>query len=421
MTSEVLILNRLAVIIAADSAITSSGGEHPRYSKAATKVFDLSESGTVALAFFGSALMDCVPWEVSVKLFRKHLGRTRFDRVTGYMDALITFLSANPTLFPESHRAAAVEIQFDNAVLEVIKHVRATSPQVVDGAVPLAERRTLWAAAAADIGRHLGGVVAPLTASALAAVTSDTARWVPRVQRQLAQVPLFEAIDAGQLSNLAHQLRYARPDLVLSETGLVIAGYGEADIFPAYRQVAVFGHIGDELHHADRGGYEISHMQAAWIQPLAQTSMIDTFTDGFGQSLQTIIETASRKALRKVIDDLVAAGIPVPASLGDQIATQGHADFMTEWKRDNWRQNFTPLIHVLATLDVQEMGYLAETLLGLQSLKERVTSPTEEVGGPIDVASITRAEGLVWIKRKHYFSPEINLRYAARVHRSTTT
>lgn len=47
MTSEVLVLNKRAVIIAADSAITSSGGGHPRYSKSATKIFDLSINGSV--------------------------------------------------------------------------------------------------------------------------------------------------------------------------------------------------------------------------------------------------------------------------------------------------------------------------------------------------------------------------------------
>lgn len=54
------------------------------------------------------------------------------------------------------------------------------------------------------------------------------------------------------------------------------------------------------------------------------------------------------------------------------------------------------------------MAELAETLIALQSLKEKVTRPSETVGGPVDVAVITRSEGLVWVKRKHYFSPDLN-------------
>jgi hypothetical protein len=32
----------------------------------------------------------------------------------------------------------------------------------------------------------------------------------------------------------------------------------------------------------------------------------------------------------------------------------------------------------------------------------------ETVGGPIDVAVISKGDGFIWIKRKHYFKPELN-------------
>jgi hypothetical protein len=35
----------------------------------------------------------------------------------------------------------------------------------------------------------------------------------------------------------------------------------------------------------------------------------------------------------------------------------------------------------------------------------------ETVGGPIDVAVISKGDGLIWIKRKHYFSPELNRQF----------
>lgn len=73
-----------------------------------------------------------------------------------------------------------------------------------------------------------------------------------------------------------------------------------------------------------------------------------------------------------------------------------------------------PLRRVVGVLPLDEMSTLAETLINLQSLKEKVTKPSETVGGPVDVAAITRAEGLVWVKRKHYFNPEINSRYFER-------
>ena len=50
----------------------------------------------------------------------------------------------------------------------------------------------------------------------------------------------------------------------------------------------------------------------------------------------------------------------------------------------------------------------------VQSLKERVTEPTESVSGPIDVAAISKHDGFVWIERKHYFRPELNPRFFQR-------
>jgi hypothetical protein len=32
----------------------------------------------------------------------------------------------------------------------------------------------------------------------------------------------------------------------------------------------------------------------------------------------------------------------------------------------------------------------------------------ETVGGPIDVAVISRGDGFIWIKRKQYFDPNLN-------------
>lgn len=57
---------------------------------------------------------------------------------------------------------------------------------------------------------------------------------------------------------------------------------------------------------------------------------------------------------------------------------------------------------------------MAESLVHITSLKRRFSAEAESVGGPIDVVMITRSEGLVWVKRKHYFDPALNPRYFYR-------
>jgi hypothetical protein len=62
-----------------------------------------------------------------------------------------------------------------------------------------------------------------------------------------------------------------------------------------------------------------------------------------------------------------------------------------------------------------ELAKMAEALVSLTSIKKRVSRGMDTVGGPIDVALISQAEGFVWIKRKHYFPAELNPRYFHRV------
>jgi hypothetical protein len=63
----------------------------------------------------------------------------------------------------------------------------------------------------------------------------------------------------------------------------------------------------------------------------------------------------------------------------------------------------------------QELAFLAEAIINLTSIKRKVSGEEETVAGPIDVAIISRSEGLVWVRRKHYFDAELNPRYFERI------
>lgn len=193
-----------------------------------------------------------------------------------------------------------------------------------------------------------------------------------------------------------------------------MAGYGQEEIFPSFTHIRMFGHIAGTLFWTPENNYAITHDNEAWIQPFAQSSMIERFTDGFDSTLEVINSHCSVTLIESIFNDLAAAGIAVPAAQAQGIKAQRHQEFLKDFRNRNWNENFYPLRRVLNSLSVPEMGHLAESLLVLEALRERVTSPSESVGGPIDVAVVTKAEGLVWLKRKHFFEPDLNLRYLNR-------
>ena len=59
-----------------------------------------------------------------------------------------------------------------------------------------------------------------------------------------------------------------------------------------------------------------------------------------------------------------------------------------------------PVIDMVDNLPRAVLASTAEALVSIQSLRHRVTMATETVSGPIDVVLISKADGLVWVKRK---------------------
>lgn len=51
---------------------------------------------------------------------------------------------------------------------------------------------------------------------------------------------------------------------------------------------------------------------------------------------------------------------------------------------------------------------LAEFLVHLTIMFSRFSPGAPSVGGPIEIAAVTKHEGFKWIKRKHYYEQRLN-------------
>ena len=63
------------------------------------------------------------------------------------------------------------------------------------------------------------------------------------------------------------------------------------------------------------------------------------------------------------------------------------------------------ILDVLRTAPKETLAELANSLVSITSLRQRVSGELETVGGPVDVALIFKGEGFIWIKRKYDFDP----------------
>lgn len=417
MTSEVLMLNKDAVVIAADSAVTTGRAPHPRYSKSANKIFDLTVHGNAALNIYASADIDRVPWELAIKMYRAaQSSAPQEEHLIDYRGALIKFLQGNQLLFPTNVLNGILEKRLISGVSYVLDLLEAAEPNLMNVSADAQTRKQAWEDAVANVAAFLGGI--QLFSGLTATDAQQSMAMAPIVEASLLSEvlaePKYAHVELSVLVEMAADALVKVPNYFLPSTGVVISGYGAKDIFPGFTHFRVYGHIGSSLAWKEEMVYTITHDNEAWIQPFAQSSMIERFTDGFDSNLMEINGDCASQLISRVVGEISRSGISIPQSLVDQIASSEIDQFKREFRRRNWDQNFYPLRRVLNSLSVQEMGHLAESLLVLEELRERVTSPSESVGGPIDVAVVTKADGLVWLKRKHYFDPALNLRYLSR-------
>lgn len=91
MTAEVAILNREAVALAADSAVTFMGLEGRKIYNT-NKLFALSMTEPIAVMVYGTGSFGPVPWETVVKEYRRQLESKQYDTVEEYASDFIQHL-----------------------------------------------------------------------------------------------------------------------------------------------------------------------------------------------------------------------------------------------------------------------------------------------------------------------------------------
>lgn len=71
-------------------------------------------------------------------------------------------------------------------------------------------------------------------------------------------------------------------------------------------------------------------------------------------------------------------------------------------------QNLSAMV-VYDAMPIQDAIDLSEFLVDVTERFSRYTPGAATVGGPIEVAAITKHEGFKWVRRKHYYSSEFNV------------
>ena len=426
MTSEVVVMNRIAVALAADSAATVGGpghGEHKIYNSA-DKLFMLSRRHPVGVMVYGNSTLVDIPWETIIKMFRQQLGDAERPYLAEYGKELRNFLTGHPDLFPiASQKACYIDSIQDFLTTEILEPVEDEILEKITQEYKNVEQSEGKAIAAKRIRLVLEKLQKREDSPHF---TAEDANFVAgqdsdRVHRVYTELFGTLRIEKEQIDMLAKLVRlfitkdYFHPDLA---SGVVIAGFGKKEHFPVMESFDIGGVYRDRLKFGPIHREEIGLKKPSIIVPYAQSEMVRTFLSGMStevdyhylSTLMYFIKTIPKFVLTeatgfrgKKLQDRIDKVTPMLME-----ATKATFRDLLKYKKDEHAQ---PIIDAIRFLPKDQLAHVASSLVNLNSFQKRMSLHPETVGGPIDVAVISKGDGFVWIERKHYFRKDLNPHY----------
>lgn len=419
MTSEIVLMNRSAVAMAADSAVTISGQNYLKTYQSVDKLFPLSVGQPVGVMIYNNAELMSTPWETVISLYRDQARGRPLDTVDAYARDFIGFLSNNEQLFPASQRDA-----------EFFKHVAVAYSLIADDFDQQVAQ--FQAAKAGRLREHVSAIFEYV----VGALRADYDRELDDTERgDLACFPRgtaeqLERRYGTQVSELAGSLiqsvRQEHPSLAVSEktladlreiavlsvtrdaffehyTGVVVAGFGAKERFPAMRSYLCSTVVlGTAKSRQDRAS-DMTADGGPVIQPYAQDRMIKTFLTGMDAQLRMFLFGETLKLSSYVVGDLIgqAPGLSegqrakLRQDYSERNLSEALRAFFGAIDQYQFLAHTAPILRAIQTLPKKELGETAASLIKLNSFQQKVMHAVETVGGPISLATITRNEGLV--------------------------
>ena len=416
MTAEIAIANQSAVALAADSAVTV--GSQKIYN-GAIKLFALSKVEPVGVMIYGNANLMNMPWETIIKEYRKELGSRSFPKIVDYRDDFIKHIEKKKYFSKEEqdifmigaarHFYEEIKKEVANKVKDLMRNERDVS-----------EDQTLDILHSCVDVKHESLKNNPIA-------DRYTKKFEVSLRDKLLPVLKVVSDEIFPGMELASSVKSKLYDIVvfaltrqriLSDyhSGVVIAGFGTDELYPAIHTTLFDGVVGNRpkcIFMEDQS--EKLESGVSVIIPFAQQEMVRTFLEGIDPELKKFQDHLFT-ALCKNIPDLIDFGkLKISPTAKAKMKSALSRKIGQSWKElshvfSEFRieMNTNPVLSMVAALPKDELAAMAEALVNLTAFKRKMTNKLETVGGPIDVAVISKGDGLVWVKRKHYFPRELN-------------
>lgn len=363
-----------------------------------------------------------VPWETIIKVYRQKLGEKNFGTVEQFALNFLEFIKSNEyvELTSQNEESKFTLHQIDEIVSSSFEIILEGLKEKVNKSDEETSEEELKAVA----NKFLDEMLVELDNTEFINCYGDEDfRTVLETYGDEIEHIILQTFENMIFSDdLVTNLKYIVASTLLkkfseSTSGVVIAGFGENELYPALIAYDIDGRINGKVKLQINKQKIVGKDLTGAIVPFAQDDMVHTFLRGINPEIEKITSNYLSHIFSGlsgvIVDNLKSelkdignsADIKIKIDEGLEKIRNEYERVLNEYKYENFT---IPTLSIVNSLPKDELAEMAESLVNLTSFKRRVSSSLETVGGPVDVAVITKGDGLVWIKRKHYFSRELN-------------
>jgi hypothetical protein len=416
-------MNKIGVSLAADSAVTIGGGTGKIYTSA-DKLFQLSVKYPVGAMIYGSSSLNGIPWETIVKIYRRNLGDKSFNTIEEYAQDLISYLDKNNDLFSKKSQTDITKFLTTSLygwirqdVYDELKKVEIANKKITDDEIKKAIFSNIkkWKEIISKWERPPS-----IKAAIIKSVSQKLNKMIHSVKKDVFQKLPMTSSCGRMLTSLAIQAltRCFQDDY---ETGLVVAGFGEKEFYPSLVPINIDGLIEGNLKYKMSETRSINHLRSASVMAFAQSEMVHTFMQGIDPRISQKIIDDTESLFFGISDVIIKKVEDLDENLGEKLRKEVWKELPNiltrvkgEWDSLCRDLHWGPVTEIVSSLPKDELAAMAESLVNLTKFRRRVSTDKETVGGPIDVAVITKGDGFIWVRRKHYFDSKLNPRKMSR-------
>ncbi len=413
MTALVGVLNKSGVAIAADSAITVFGNGRSKIYDKEQKIFRLSEKNPVGVMICSNLNFLNTPFSLIFDLYRSERGNVNLGSLSDYVNDFLSYLESLKQLQDRDVKNLYYQREFE-ALLTLFKSIYDENYDQLKEENPGMKEENISRECYKNTFDDITNLIFEQEIHPqlknfskddfLKEFVGPNNDWLTNYRE------MFPRMTNQEWDTL---LGYFLRDLINNTFGLsqgselIFVGYGADDIFPASQRVFLSGMVGDIIKYEIEEISRITHINDAEIRPFAQTDVMLTLIKGISPKLDEEYREATSELEQNVTAEIISIlqNQRVPNNVITNVINVSYEKIKEAF--DERIESFIHENYIEGVLDavrffnLEEMAKMAENLIAVTNLQRHISSSEESVGGPIEVAVLTKTGGFKWLKHNN--------------------